>query len=264
MSPHLHRAALASAGLQGEYLLYPVENTRSCHIPLKRLIQRVRMGQIHGLNVTIPHKQHVIDLVDDLTGTATAIGAVNTIYMKDSLVIGDNTDAPGFLHDLQNHAMVPPDGQMKTALVLGAGGSARAVVYALVSTGWVVTVASRRSEQSAELLSSFITFADRLQSLPMERVETYSQNHLIVNCTPLGMDPHLETTPWPEGLPFPAEGCIYDLVYAPRETRLVRAARSAGLQAANGLGMLVEQAALAFERWTGHPADRAAMKAAVE
>jgi len=248
LSPKIHTAALQACGLQGDYSLFPVhpEDIQG----LKDLLARVRTGEISGLNVTIPHKQNVIELMDELTPTAQAIGAINTIYLRENKLIGDNTDAQGFLSDLKRFLTLECDSLLsqKNALVLGAGGSARAVVYALVNDGWDVTVAARRIEQAGQLVNLFpsrevkaITFID-LQPSAFD---------LLVNTTPIGMTPNIDQSPWPEDLPFP-NAAIYDLVYNPRVTKLVKEARAHGLSATTGQDMLVEQAALAFEIWTGH------------
>ena len=258
LSPKIHTAALEACGLEGEYLLYPIhpDDTQG----LKNLLARVRTGEITVLNVTIPHKQNVIKFMDELTPTAKAIGAVNTIYMCADKLIGDNTDAPGFLSDLKrvsNSSFSTPH----SALVLGAGGSARAVVYALLNDGWNVTLAARRLEQAKQLAQSFpnyqllITNLDDLQPLTFD---------LIVNTTPLGMTPNIENSPLPENIILSKNTFVYDLVYNPRETKLVRDARAHGLNASTGLGMLIEQAALAFEKWTGHNPLREVLYAAVE
>jgi shikimate dehydrogenase len=259
LSPKIHAAALAACGLTGDYSLFPIHPEDKP--ALAALLNRLRAGELHGLNVTIPHKQNVIPLLDGLTETAKAIGAVNTISLRNGQLIGDNTDAPGFLSDLNNFL----NGQKskveshKSAIVLGAGGSARAVVYALANDGWTVTLAARRIEQAQQLAASFpnyqlpITSFSDLQPLTLD---------LLVNTTPLGMTPNIDTTPWE--LPFPENAAVYDLVYNPRETRLVREARAAGPPATTGLGMLIEQAALAFEIWTGKNPPREILWQAVE
>ncbi len=304
LSPPLHHAALRAAGLRGEYRLYPVGDEGGIAV----LLQKLRTGQLHGLNVTIPHKQAVIPYLDELTPAAQAIGAVNTIIPRAGRLVGDNTDAPGFLADLRGFitstrwAVV--SGQ-RHALILGAGGSARAVAYALLQDGWQITVAARRLEQARELSGQLLVNSEQwvvdggqgaiaavslsdLQPgfLPSPPAATLQSNALppplpsgekgyaptglrlpssvlIINTTPLGMTPHTEASPWPAEISFPERATVYDLVYNPSETQLVRAARAAGLPAVTGLGMLIEQAALAFERWTGKKAARDAMCAAV-
>jgi len=242
LSPKIHAAAFKACGLEGGYSLFPIhpEDKQG----LKNLLGRVRSEEITGLNVTIPHKQNVIELMDELTPTAQAIGAVNTIYYRNGKIIGENTDAPGFLSDLKKFI-----GNRKSALILGAGGSARAVVYALTGDAWQVSIFARRIEQARQLASSMsVPGLDIINSLAKTDLSNIT---LIVNTTPVGMFPNTDQSPWPEDLSFP-QSVIYDLVYNPRETKLVKDARTQGLPAANGFGMLVNQAALAFEIWTGH------------
>ena len=248
LSPKIHAAALKSCGLEGGYSLFPISPD---DLPgLQALLNRLRGGELNGLNVTIPHKQTVIPLLDDLTPSAHSIGAVNTIFVRDGKLIGHNTDAPGFLADIQrcfSSFNIP-----HSALVLGAGGAARAVVSALLSDNWQVSLAvcPEDLEQAQELsthhssLIPYYSFPD-LPSLDL------SPLGLIVNATPLGMSPEIDTCSWPIDLDFPSGSAVYDCVYNPRETLLVKRARAAGLPASTGLGMLVEQAALAFEIWTG-------------
>lgn len=249
LSPKIHAAALRACGLEGDYSLFPIrpDDKQS----LTGLLERVHSGEIAGLNVTIPHKQNVIEFMDELTPTAQTIGAVNTIYLRGDKLIGDNTDASGFLSDL-NRSLRDRNSKIvnqKSAIVLGAGGSARAVVYALLNGGWHVTVAARRTEQAQQLADSFTSYKLSITDLQTFHLETFN---LIVNTTPLGMVPNTDRSPLSENVMFPPGSMVYDLVYNPRETKLVRDARSQGLQAVTGLGMLIEQAALAFEIWTKH------------
>jgi len=259
LSPKIHGAALKACGLNGNYSLFPID--RDDKQGLKDLLGRIRSGEITGLNVTIPHKQNVIEFMDELTPTAQAIGAVNTIYMHENKLIGENTDAPGFLSDLKRVMFTSQSviENRKSAIVLGAGGSARAVVYALCNDGWDVTIAARRIEQAQQLSQSFGKYDLRLSTFDFQP----STFDLIVNTTPLGMTPNIEASPLPENITLSPNTVIYDLVYNPRETKLVRDARAQGLSATTGLGMLIEQAALAFEKWTGVNPDRAAMQRAV-
>ena len=246
LSPKIHAAALKACNLQGDYSLFPIHPEDKP--ALQALLARVRAGEITGLNVTIPHKQNVIEFMDELTPTAQVIGAVNTIYMRGDKLIGNNTDAPGFLSDLKRVSdstfSIP-----HSALVLGAGGSARAVVYALLNDGWNVTITARRIEQAQQLASSFTNYQLQVADFSSFIIQHSS---LLVNTTPLGMTPNTETSPLPENTVLSKNTFVYDLVYNPRETKLVRGARAQGLNASTGLGMLIEQAALAFEKWTGH------------
>jgi shikimate dehydrogenase len=289
LSPRLHSAALQALGLAGEYQLYPLPPLPEGQAQLAALVDQLRRGQIHGLNVTIPHKQAVLPLVDELTPAARAIGAANTLYLQSGRLVGDNTDAPGFMADLQRLGFLCPAednsnlgtaqrgepegrdakscvsmndqllGQTHNVLVLGAGGSARAVCWALAGAGWQVSIAARRMEQAAALAASLGGAARGLTARLLDADSLQGPFALMINTTPLGMFPQVESSPWPEGLPLPSGAAVYDLVYNPPETALLRAARAAGLPAANGLGMLIEQAALALEIWTGKNVPRNVM-----
>ena len=291
LSPRMHAAALQVLDLVGEYRLYPVPPLPEGAAGLEERVNWLRSGRLDGLNVTIPHKQAVIPYLDDLTPRAQAIGAVNTIIRQADKLVGENTDAPGFLTDLERQLSsyspaersFDADGSAiegRFALVLGAGGAARAVVYALLKTGWCVCLAARRLEQAQSLVASFQEpgvrldpALDRLSAICLEGsslAELESNIHqqgrvtgLLVNASSAGMIPEPSTSPWPAGLPLPASSFVYDLVYKPPETTLMRLARHAGLTACNGLGMLVEQAALALECWSGRSVPRRVMWAAV-
>jgi shikimate dehydrogenase len=259
ISPSLHNAALRASNLPGAYKLYPLPPTSEGYISLGELLELMRQGKLHGLNVTIPHKQAVIAMLDSLSPRANAIGAVNTIYGKDGQLCGENTDAPGFMADMTKYLPEVAQGQGASALVMGAGGSARAVVYALAQAGWQVTIAARHIEQGEALAQSLQLSYAKIKTLPFEPPSFALPYSLIINTTPVGMFPNVENNPWPVAVPYPQGAVIYDLVYNPTETAMVRAARLAGLRAATGLGMLVEQAALAFEMWTGRAIPRTAL-----
>ncbi len=158
LSGKIHSAALRSSGLDGDYSLFPIgpDDMRG----LKELLDRVRSGELTGLNVTIPHKRKIIPLLDELSPTARAIGAVNTIYAAKDRLIGHNTDAQGFLCGLKQSGSYPRSPRSSTALVLGAGGAARAVVHALTLEGWSVIVAARRVSQARELARQFEFYQD--------------------------------------------------------------------------------------------------------
>ena len=196
-----------------------------------------------GANLTLPHKESALPLLDSLSAAARAIGAVNTIINRGGQLHGDNTDAPGLLAalaDLGKQAEGP-------AVVLGAGGAARAAVWALRFTGREVWVVNRTQAKAAALV-------DDLGGAALSLAEVnWSAVNLIVNALSAGLNAP-EETPLPE-LDFrrlPSSALIYDMVYKPAETRLMRQARAAGRRAENGLGMLAHQARLAFLAWLGH------------
>ena len=261
LSPPIHEAALKQNGLKGEYRLYPLEPGPGLEPGLRALIERVRSGDLAGLNVTIPHKETVPPLLDGLTPLAEEIGAVNTLFVEHGRVMGDNTDADGFLADLLRWSSELGRHWQAGArvLMLGAGGASRAAAYALCRAGWEVTLAARRLEQAEEVVR---WLHERKPTCPARatvldaaglRGETPD---LVVNTTPLGMGAQAAESPWPAGLSFPAGAAVYDMIYYPRETILTGQAKRAGLPATGGLGMLIEQGALAFTRWTGCPVER--------
>lgn len=266
LSPKIHSAALKACNLQGDYSLFPIHPEDKP--ALQTLLARVRSGEITGLNVTIPHKRNVIEFMDELTPTAQAIGAVNTIYLEDNKLVGDNTDVLGFLRDLHLFIAVSDSEIEKndSAIVLGAGGSARAIVYGLLRDDWNVTILARSFDQAQELAISFPEYKSRIKFREIKDFHKLELSYpqLVVNTTPVGMYPNIDASPLPEDVILPNGSLIYDLVYNPRETKLVRIAHSKGLLASTGLGMLIEQAALAFEMWTGHNPPRDVLYQAVE
>lgn len=254
LSPIIHCAALDYCSLQGIYTLYPISPKDQQGV--SDLIGQMRDGEIAGLNVTIPYKQSVISHLDEITATAQAVGAVNTIFMQNEKLTGHNTDARGFLVDIHKllDGMTGGFGNYKQALILGAGGAARAVAYALVNDGWKVILTARRLEQAQKFIEQFPSKQSSLSCIeyqPDSFAFMDPEVQLVVNATQVGMLPNNDHSPWPLGVPFLSKAVYYDLVYNPRETKFVQDARTAGLRAATGIGMLVEQAALAFEVWTG-------------
>lgn len=275
LSPVLHRAALQAAGKPGDYQLMPVMGLPQGSSQLRTALEKVRGGELDGVNITVPHKQSVLPFLDALSPSAQSVGAVNTIFKRDGILEGENTDIAGFINDLARIGIKRQTDQM--AYVLGAGGGARAVVWGLLNSGWRVKIFARRPEQGQQIVDWFRRNSVNTGRLVDNRLSAFLLNpktvermvgeetiHLIVNATPLGMTSHPQGNAWPDGVPFPREAIIYDLVYSPAQTELIKRARQNGLMAFNGLGMLVEQAALAFEIWTGEPAPREAMRFAVK
>lgn len=245
-SPQMMQAALGAVGLGGwRYQLLPVppELFGETAVALPG-------AGFRGANVTIPHKQAALALADEASEVARAIGAANTLlFGRSGEIAADNTDAPALLDALP----VSPRG--KTAVVLGAGGSARAAVWALINAGAIeVRVWNRHLERARRLCEEF-------GCQPASEVQAAD---LVVNCTPLGREGDLAVF---KQLPVRADdlavfGCVVDFVYGDVETSLVRAARRLGVPVVDGLDLLVGQGALSFERFTGLPAPREKMRAA--
>jgi len=263
-SPAMHNAAFEAAGIDGRYVLLPVPPNR-----VGEAVAGLRALGFRGANVTVPHKQAVIPFLDELTPEARAIGAVNTIIVaEDGTLTGANTDAPGFLLDLQELGAPLDELSDSAALVLGAGGSARAVAYALAAYGIPTRILARRPGQAQSLVASLaphLPTAGLMTAHPWSQLPELAPTvRLIVNCTPVGMSPRIDTSPWPDEIPFRSGQLVYDLVYNPRQTRLMAQAQAAGARAWNGLGMLVHQGARAWELWTGQPAPVEIMRAAID
>lgn len=249
LSPRMHNAAFAALGLDWAYLPLPV--------PPERVGDAVRglpaLG-FAGANVTVPHKQAVLPFVDELTPIARAVGAVNTLIVRpDGSILGHSTDGAGFLADLASHHVSP-----RRVLLLGAGGAARAVAFALVERGVRVMVAARSPAQAESLCSSVAAAlpeaAGRLSRHPFPNAlpALATEADLIVNATSLGLHEG-DALPWHPDATLHAGQVVYDLIYN-RPTPLLARAEAAGAAAIGGLGMLVHQGAAAFELWTGLPA----------
>ncbi|MCS7088233.1 MAG: shikimate dehydrogenase [Thermoflexales bacterium] len=248
LSAVMHNAAFRALGLEGWHytLLETPPEQLAAHLA------RLRDDEVAGANVTIPHKQAVLSHLDALEAGARAIGAVNTIFKRDGALVGENTDWQGFLADLAHHGVVV--GTETRALVLGAGGSARAIVHALLQCGAQVRVWNRTPLRALALVADFAH--PNLSQAPRIDSEQAQWATLVVNCTAVGMWPHDAQTPWREDVPFPSHAVLYDLVYRPSVTRLMRQAQAAGARAIGGLGMLAEQGAAAFALWTGVEKER--------
>lgn len=249
LSPVIHNVAFRRTSLDWTYLSWPVEPEM-----LADAVRGLRALGAAGANVTMPHKESVIEHLDEMSGDAREVGAVNTIQRLGPRLIGHNTDVDGFSEFLAGDAGF--DAQGKRALVLGSGGAARAVVKALDNLGAThVTVAARDPERG-ESVAGLARPAAAAEWADAGRL--VSETDLVVNATPLGMSGETVL----EGAAFTPHHCVVDLIYSPPSTPLVDAARAAGAQAWGGLGMLVRQAAASFTIWTGQAAPLEAMSAA--
>ncbi len=263
ISPVMHNAAFAALRLDWRYELMPVEPGQ-----VALAVSRLRAEGYQGANVTVPHKQAMVPCLDDLTATARTIGAVNTVTVRGGKLIGDNTDAEGFLVALQDAGVRLRGARVA---VVGAGGGARAIVYTMLQGGAEAIQILSRARRSAEALASDLDCRDgglpRLSVLPLATetlLEAAGSADLLVNATPVGMWPVTGESIWPDDVSLPAHLCVFDLVYNPPETMLLRQARESGAQPIGGLAMLVQQGALAFQAWVGVPAPLSVMREAAE
>jgi shikimate dehydrogenase len=270
-SPVMHNAAAAALNLDWTYVPLPVHPH-----DLETAVRGLPALGFHGVNVTVPHKQAVMPLMDEIEPAAQAIGAVNTIVVgpapageerdgRRSWLAGYNTDWSGLLADL---TALNVEIAGRDCLILGAGGSARAVAYALAWAGGRVQVLARRVEQARQLVADLAPCFEEASWHygPLSQLSAAVAGcaaPLVVNATPLGMSPNVDRSVWPDDVAFPRNAFVYDLVYNPTETKLMKQAQAAACHTANGLGLLVHQGALSFELWTGHKSDTAVMAAAI-
>jgi shikimate dehydrogenase len=254
----MHNAAFAAAGIDGEYVLAEIDEAE-----VVGAVDAARGPEFLGLGVTAPYKPLVASLVDVVELDAAAIGAVNNVVRTaDGRLVGFNTDAPGFRVGAEAALGRPVDEDLEV-VVVGAGGVARAVVHALLGVRRI-TIANRTADRAVELADRFGAAAwAEVAAAGLDDpavLAALARADLVVNATTVGMiDP---------GLPFPVDelrddATVFDCVYVPAETPLVAAARARGIRAANGSEMLIAQAAIAFERWTGVAGMAGVMREAV-
>jgi shikimate dehydrogenase len=250
LSPVIHNAAFAALEMDWTYVALPVEPGA-----VPEAVAGVRALGFAGANVTMPHKEAVADAMDELTEDAGRLRAVNTIEVRGDRLVGHNTDAPGFARFLERDAGFDAAG--KTALLFGAGGAARACALAVARAGLTRIVVALREPARAALLAAAIgTLPTQVEVIGFDDAGDATAD-LIVNATPLGA--HGEDLPLPK---LGADGVLVDLLYRPAVTPAQQAARAAGARAFGGLGLLLHQAALSFELWTGRPAPLEVMSAA--
>lgn len=235
-SPLLHNWGLRTSGLPGSYEAWPTEPKK-----LKAFMAEVRARHIKGVSVTIPHKEAVMPYLDGLTERAQSVGAVNTLFWKDGRLLGDNTDVAGIKVPLTPH-----QAGLESALVLGAGGAARAACAALKELGVPEIAVTGRTAAKAEALAR----AFGITTVDWQGRATRPWS-LLVNTTPLGMTgEHKDESPWPRDA-FAGVGLVFDLVYNPVRTVLLEEAKNAGVTVLSGLQMFLHQGLAQFEIWTG-------------
>jgi len=249
MSPVMHNTAYKKLGLDYVYIPFRVKPEG-----LEPAVAGLRALNVRGFNVTIPHKVSVIPWLDGLDPLAEKIGAVNTVVNTDGELRGYNTDAEGFLQALLEHGIKPKG---KRIAVLGAGGASRAITYIMVGKGARVTILNRQQELDwAEDIAQLIRkdLGKEVKVLELGQLAGAIENvDILINATSVGMSPAAEESPVSAHLlnKIPA---VFDIVYNPMETRLLREAKAAGARVIGGVDMLAWQGALAFEKWTGQKA----------
>jgi len=237
VSPHFHNSAFESEGINGVYLPFEVRDAKEFFRRMVHPRSRELSWNLRGLSVTAPHKQQVMEWLDWIDPTAKEIGAVNTVVVEQDRLLGYNTDAAGFIEPLLDRFGSLRDAKVA---VIGAGGAARAAVYALRQQNAVVTVFARDAVKAQLLGVSCESLSEA----------SFAGYDVVVNATPLGSGTYIDQTP-ATSEQLNTVRCVYDLIYNPRETRLMREAHAAGCESLGGLEMLIAQAKLQFELWTG-------------
>jgi shikimate dehydrogenase len=254
LSPAMHNAAFEALGLSFVYVPFRVRPEE-----LEAAVGAIRALEMPGVNITIPHKEKIIDLLDEIDADAGILGAVNTVLNRDGKLIGYNTDGEGFLKSLTEETGFNPEG--KTIIILGAGGAGRGILASFLkkSPGRVV-IANRTVEKAEGLVTEF---REKFKGAPIEAVglekasldPVLGRADLLVNATSIGMVGQGGQTPLPISIDkLPGSAVVSDIVYRPLTTELIKGAEELGLTVLRGLGMLVHQGALSLELWTGKKA----------
>jgi shikimate dehydrogenase len=250
-SPVIHNVAFKKLGLDYFYLPFRVRAEE-----LSQAVDGLRALNIQGFNVTIPHKVTIIPMLDGLDPLAEKIGAVNTVVNTDGNLRGYNTDAAGFLQPLLERGIEPSG---KDVVVLGAGGASRAISYILAERDAHLTILNRQleldwAEELAHRIYHDFEKEVRVLELSFEHLATVLEGaDILINATSVGMSPHSQESPVPAEL-LKSDLVVFDIVYNPVRTKLLKEAQAAGARTIEGIDMLVWQGALAFEKWTGQTA----------
>jgi len=262
LSPAMQRAAFEACGIDAVYEAFAIEPAR-----LERSLRDLRARGVAGLNVTLPHKEAIAAFVDEVERDAQAIGAVNTLARERDRLIGLNTDAPGLVRALAEAGFDPHDTR---CVVLGTGGAARAAVVGLAAAGArAITIAGRRVARATDLVASLAPYvaSTRLDTAALDALRSaFDEADLVVQATSATLGGSADSDRFALALPLPAlppRAFVTDLVYRPLRTAVLEAAELRGLRTIDGLGMLLHQGALSFERWTSAPAPLDAMRDAL-
>lgn len=258
LSPAMQNSAFEATGVDAVYEAWEVPPDE-----LTQYLDRLRGEEFLGANVTIPHKEAVLEHLDELSEDAEFVGAVNTIVRRGGELVGHNTDVVGFQRALLD---LEVDVRSSRVLLLGAGGAGRAVAFALLSAGVKELLVHNRTYERAQRLAEDFEEMGTVQVVAADDLANVARTaDLIINSTSVGLlrqGVELEESPLPEGA-LPERGAVMDLIYRPKVTRLLRDASASGLRIQNGLPMLIYQGAAAFFLWTGVDAPTAVMEEAV-
>ena len=255
LSPLFHNQIILKHSLNFCYLPFQITET-----DLGEAIQGIKALNIRGVNITFPYKEKVIEFLDELEESARRIGAVNTIVNNKGILTGYNTDVIGFNESLQDNGKFVI--KEKKAVILGAGGAARAVVYALLEEGIEeISIFNRTLEKAEKIKQDFSLFFPQssinIFSFEQDNIkDKIKEANLLVNTTSLGMPPKIDNTPLSDEKLFHPDLLVYDLIYHPAKTLFLKQAERAGAKMINGLPMLVYQGIESLYLWTGFKPER--------
>jgi shikimate dehydrogenase len=255
-SPIMLNRAFEEAGINAAYAAFHILPGQ-----LQDAVKGIRAMQFRGVNVTIPHKLEVMDYLDEIDEGARIIGAVNTIVNDNGRLTGYNTDGIGYVRSLKEETGIDLNG--KKVLMIGAGGAARGVGYALAKEGAAHIYFANRTREKADELARTMSEFTSTSGIGLDEIAGVADDvSLIVNNTSLGMHPNVDAVPMDTTL-IRDHLVVSDLVYNPLITRFLKEAEARGAKIHSGLGMFIYQGAYAFEYWTGQPAPTAAMRQVV-
>jgi shikimate dehydrogenase len=236
LSPAMHNAAFRELGINAVYVAFPV-------IDLPAAISGLRGLNLAGVSVTIPYKEEIIPLLDELDPQAARMAAVNTVVNREGRLTGYNTDWLGSVAALKSKTAI----KGQNFLILGAGGASRAIVFGILKEGGTVAITDLEPDRATNLASQF-----GVAALPVADLDRFPAG-ILINATPVGMEPRADAIPIDPRL-LSRFTLVMDIVYRPLDTRLLREARARGCATVDGLQMLIHQGAAQFELWTGRPA----------
>ncbi|MBP2241703.1 shikimate dehydrogenase [Cytobacillus eiseniae] len=243
ISPAMHNNLFQTYEIDAHY--QPLQVKRES---LKEAVIGLKAIGIAGFNITVPHKETIIPLLDKLDPLAEAIGAVNTVVNVNGELVGYNTDGSGYLQGLLTEL---PKLKEKNILIIGAGGAARAIYFTLAESGVQRLDICNRTTQKAEALIYDCPFSVHSDAIGIEEAEkNLADYQLLIQTTPIGMNPNIERIPLSLHN-LNTDAFVSDIIYNPLETKILREAKNKGAKIQNGLDMFVNQGALAFEKWTG-------------
>lgn len=249
LSPQMQSAAFVERGIDAQFLRFDVQPA-----DLANFLSRVRAEHINGLAVSLPHKEAIIPLLDEITQTARKIGAVNTVFWKENSLMGDNTDAEGFMRAVMEHTAWSRE-HARSVAVIGAGGAARAIIFALKEKGYEVTIFNRTVSTAKKLAEEFHAFSQPLEGFLAREFS------LVVNSTSVGLQTDVSPVSVSSWDGF--SGTAFDAIFDPIKTRFLQDAESAGGKIVTGENMLLFQGVRQFQIWTGLSAPEDVMRKTV-